>query len=183
MKFYIKDITTITGWYYVRSNWGDLTINYLQVIDFNDWWEVRDKLIPALSIDDINSKQLLKDWDILVTSKWSRTISILYKESYWPSIASSTFFILRIKNQNIIPEYLSLYLNEALKTPYFKNHFSGGTVPSIPKSVIENYEIAIPTLDNQQTFIELYHAHKIQLNIYDELKTKKSQLINSLILS
>lgn len=84
---------------------------------------------------------------------------------------------------NIIPEYLSIYLNESLKSPYFRNNFSGSTVQSIPKSVLEEYKITIPPLEKQQQIINIYQLHKEQLTIYDNLKSKKSQLINSLILS
>lgn len=183
MKLLMKEIATITSWHYIRQSWWNASINYIQVIDFDDRWDPKNWILPSLSLNDIHLRQLLHNWDILLTSKWSRTIAFMYKESYWPSIASSTFFVIRLNKADILPEYLAIYLNEALKTPYFKNHFSGGTVPSIPKSVIEEYTLTIPILEKQQQIINIYQLHKEQFTIYDTLKSKKWQLINSLILS
>lgn len=184
MKQQIKDIAIISSWYYIRPSGWKTSINYLQSLDFDDRWEPKNELISSLSkIDIIPERHLLHDWDILVTSKWSRNISLLYKKEYWPSVASSTFFVVKITNNNIIPEYLSIYLNESLKSAYFKNHFSGSTVQSIPKSVLEDYKITIPSLEKQQQIINLYQLHKQQLTIYEDLIHKKTQLINSLILS
>ena len=121
--------------------------------------------------------------DILFSCKGTRNIAALYRESYGTCVASSTFFIIRVSNENILPEYLAIVLHEAQKSSYFKNNFSGSTVQSIPKNILEDYKITIPPLEQQQKIIGLYELHKEQITIYDNLKDKKSQLINRFILS
>ena len=155
----------------------------MQGRDFDDYGDIKWKLEATIPQENIRPDQLLQYGDILFSCKWTRNIATLYKEDYWLCVASSTFFIVRIQDSNILPEYLAIVLNEAQKSPYFKNNFSGSTIQSIPKNILEDYKIPIPTLEHQQKIIGLYELHKEQLKIYDDLKLKKSQLINGLILS
>lgn len=161
------------------SHWN---ITYLQGKHFDNLWDLKEKLIPDLSDDDVAKRYLLRPWEILFSAKGTRNIAALYKEEYGPCVASSTFFVIKVKDNAILPEYLAILLNEAQKGSYFKNSFSWSTVPSIPKSILENFEINIPLIKKQKHIIHIYDLYKQQLKLYDKLLKKKSELINSLIL-
>lgn len=182
MKTKIKHIASISNGFYIQTQkvW---VIKYLQGRDFDDFWSVREPIEPTLPEENVRTDQLLKDGDVLFSCKWTRNIAALYKLTDWPCVASSTFFIVRVYEQIILPEYLAIVLNEAQKSNYFKNNFSGSTIKSIPKHILEEYEINIPPLQQQETMIQLYKIYKQQITLYDILKTKKSEYINWLILS
>ncbi len=132
--------------------------------------------------DNIQERQILKDWDILFSAKWTRNFAVVYKESYWPCVASSTFFVIRLKDTNILPEYLVILINESQETSYFKNSFSGGTIQSIPKQVLEEFEVYISPKEQQQRIIQLHNLYRKQLQLYEQLKDKKEQFINTIVL-
>lgn len=182
MKKRLKSIADIQSWQYLRLyKWKDIV--YLQAKYFDNFWEPKEKLIPDMGYEYTQKRQLLQKWDILFSAKWTRNFAAIYKEEYWPCIASSTFFVIRLKNKNIFPEYLAIFINESQWTSYFKNSLSGWTIQSISKQVLEELEIQIPPIEKQKKIIELYTLYKQQLQIYEKLKKKKEILINKIILS
>jgi restriction endonuclease S subunit len=181
MKKYIKDIAKVQVWYYFRieKKWD---INYLQSSYFDDYGDLKEKLIPEIKSEEIQEKYLLKEWDILFSAKGNRNFATVYKNEYWPSIASSTFFIVKLFGKNLLPEYLVILLNESQKTNYFLNNFSGSTIKSIPKNILEEFEINIPSIEKQKQVVNLYNLYKEELKIYEKLRIKKELLVNKIIL-
>lgn len=181
MKKLIKDISGVQSWFYLPSE-KDWDINYIQAKNFDDFWDLKEELIKEIKSNKIEERYLLKKWDILFSAKWSRNFATVYKEEYWLSIASSTFFTIKLETDLVLPEYLAIILIESQKESYFKNNFWWWTIQSIPKKVLENFEINIIPIEKQQEIIELYNLYKSELKIYEELKNKKELLINKIIL-
>jgi restriction endonuclease S subunit len=88
-----------------------------------------------------------------------------------------------LNNNTIIPEYLSILMNEALQSSYFKNRTRWTSLPSIQRKDVAEYRISIPTIQKQEMIIEVYNEYKKQIYIYDELANKKYDLMHSIILS
>jgi restriction endonuclease S subunit len=74
-------------------------------------------------------------------------------------------------------------MNEALHSSYFKNRTRGTSLPSIQRRDVAEYRISIPSIEKQQTIIEIFNEHKLQTKIYNNLTEKKHSLIHSIILS
>lgn len=182
VKKQLKDIAEIQSGFYIRTD-GNWDISYLQAKNFDEFGDLKEKLVSEIKTENIQERQLLQKWDILFSSKWTRNFATVYKEEYWKCIASSTFFVIRIKDKNILPEYITLILNEAQKGAYFKNNLSWWYIQSIPKPILEEFKIKIPPIEKQKRTIELYTLYKQQLQIYEKLKKKKEILINKIILS
>lgn len=181
MNCLLKDIVDIQSWYFVRPecSWD---IVYLQAKDFDEFWDLKWNLVPNLNSLNIQEKQILVDWDILFSAKWTRNFATVYKDTYGKCVASSTFFILKIKNENAIAEYLAILLTEASKWKYFKDNASWWYIQSISKPTLQNFEINLPSLEKQNDIIKLYELYKNETKIYEQLKSKKDTLINQIIL-
>jgi len=57
----VKNIAVVQTWIFLRT-WKKGKITYLQAKHFNDYGELREKLIPDLKEEDFNKKYLLQDW-------------------------------------------------------------------------------------------------------------------------
>jgi len=181
MKHYLNDIVEVQSWYYLRTS-TDWDVKYLQAKDFNEFGELKWDLVPELNSKEVQERQYLQDWDILFSAKWTRNFATVYRKEYWKCVASSTFFILRIRDKNTIPEYLAILLSEATKWKYFKDNISWWYIQTISKPTLLNYELEIPPIDKQEKIIKYYELYKRQARLYDELKEKKEALANQLIL-
>ena len=181
MKNYLGDIAEIQSWYYVRTS-TDWDVIYLQAKDFDEFGDIKWDLKPELNPKEVQERQYLQDWDILYSAKWTRNFATVYKKEYWKCVASSTFFIIRLHNENIIPEYLAILLTEASKWKYFQDNISWWYIQSISKPVLQNYEIETPPLNKQKDIIKYYEIYKKQIKLYDKLKEKKEMFTNQIIL-
>lgn len=182
MKQYLNDIVEVQSWYYLRptTQWD---VIYLQAKDFNEFGELKWDLVPELNSKEVQERQYLQDWDILFAAKWVRNFATVYRKEYGKCVASSTFFILRIRDKNTIPEYLAILLSEATKWKYFKDNISWWYIQTISKPTLLNYELEIPPIDKQEKIIKYYELYKKQSRLYDKLKEKKEILTNQLILN
>lgn len=178
----IRDIASIQSWFFLRTQ-SEGSAVYLQAKHFDDNGDIRPWiLIPDLK-EGLQERHILRTNDILFVAKGTRSFATVYKKEYWPCIASSTFFIVRIKSDQVIPEYIALILNQSQNKTYFKNHFSGSTIPSIPKSVLEEFEIPIPSIEKQKKLVTLYELYKKAALLRVKIEEKKHLLINKIILS
>jgi restriction endonuclease S subunit len=177
----LKSIADIQSWFYIRTeSTGDII--YLQAKYFDKFWDLKISLVPDINHEGIQKRYILKPGDILFSAKWTRNFATVYKQEYWPCIASSTFFIIKLKDTSILPEYLTILINESQWTSYFKNSLSWWTIQSIPKPALEEFEIYIPPKEKQQQTIQLYTLYKKELQLYQKLKAKKEILMNTMIL-
>lgn len=178
----LREIWSVVWWVYVRTkSWGEVIS--LNANDFDAYGRLRDWAMPTVPQSSFPEKHLLQNHDILLVTKWTKFFAVLYKSDYWPAIASTAFMIIRINNSDILPEYLSIYMNEALQSAYFKNRTRWTSLPSIPRKAIEEYKVPIPTLQNQEKIIETYHEYIHQTKLLNKIKHKKKKLLSSLILS
>ena len=182
----LNEIVEVLSGFYVRpSSYWD--VSYLQAKDFDEFGDLKWKLVPELSSKEVQERQYLQHLDVLFASKGTRNFATVYREKYWKCVASSTFLILRIPKEKAIhvdikPEYLAILLSEASKSDYFKNNASWAYIQTISKAVLENYEVEIPPLEKQEKVIEFYELYKNQIKLYDKLKEKKEIFTNQLIL-
>lgn len=178
----LGEIVDVQSWYYLHA-WSFWDVIYLQGKDFDEFGDLKKwSLTPELDSKEVQERQYLQDWDILFASKWVRNFASVYKKEYWKCVASSTFFIIRLHNENIIPEYLAILLTEASKWKYFQDNISWWYIQSISKPVLQNYEIETPPLNKQKDIIKYYEIYKKQIKLYDKLKEKKEMFTNQIIL-
>lgn len=178
----LTEISDIQWWIHVRwsGNWNTIS---LLMRHFDQFWDLTANPEATISLSDKRVKHILKSNDILLWIKGSRFISCLFTEHNTPCIASTSFIVLRITEDALLPKYLAIYMNEALQWSYFKNRTISTTIPSIPKKVIANFEITIPPLEVQRKKIQIYDELKKQMKIYHSIVEHKSKLVHWLILS
>ena len=178
----IKNIAVVQSWVFLRD-WKKGEVTYLQAKHFNDYGELREKLIPDFKIEDIQERHLLQDWDILFSAKWTRNFATVYRLDYWPCVASSTFLVIRLTKNDYMPDFLALVLNNYTSSDYFRKYnLTWTTVNSISKKTIEDFDIWVISVEEQNKLLWLNELHKQQIQILKKLTIKKDKLINSIIL-
>lgn len=184
MNILLQDIAEVRSWIFARTwKWGEIL--YLQAKYFNDYWELIKELPdPDLNSEDIQKKHILQPWDILFCAKWTRNFAVVYNESFWPCVASSTFIVVRLKSwSDFLSQYIALILNNIESIKYIKKrNLTGTTVGSISKKTIENFYLKKIAIEKQQKLIEINDIYRKQLSILREIAEKKEKLISNIIL-
>ena len=163
-------------------------IVYLQSKHFDENGILKTSLYPDLKAEDISEKHLLKNGDIIFAAKGTKNFAALYESKNLPAVASTSFFVIRINEDfqtNVLPEYLTWYLNSALSQNYLKSQAVGSSIVSISKSVIDELELSIPDLDTQKAILRIAHLRKAERKLQQQIemlreKQIQQQIINAL---
>lgn len=179
----INNLANIQTWYFLKTE-ADGIVVYLQAKHFDEYGDIKKDLLNPDLRHDLQDRHLLQENDVIFVGKWARVFAWVYKSEFWPCVASSAFFIIRMHSKALLPEYLALVLNQSQNISYFKTHYSWSAMPSISKNVLWEFEISIPSLEKQEKMIWLFELHKKASSLRLEIQQKQNLLVSySLLLA
>ena len=182
MKTILKNISSIqTGLFTKTGEAGEIV--YLQAKHFDEDGYLKYTLNPDLKATPSNEKHLLQTGDILFAAKGNKNFAALYDNPNRPCIASTSFFVIRLANSTILPEYLVWFLNHPETQKILKSQAIGTSMASISKSVLESLEISIPDLKIQQTILQIAYLLRREKELKHQMESLREQLIQQLLLN
>jgi len=176
MRKKIQDIAIIRSGAYIKEGESE-DVCYLQVNDF-DKAENRFFLPkPSLELNDRTKKHLLLEGDIVLAAKGTSQFCVVYHEDMGRVVASSSFLVISIIDSNIIsPDYLCWVLNREDTLAFLKANAVGSAMPSISKTLIEEYEIAIPPIQMQKKIVKISRLQQREQRLYRLISELRSQI-------
>lgn len=182
MKKTIGDIAIIrTGLFAKPVGIGDVV--YLQSKHFNENGQLLTMLHPDLGADGISEKHLLRDGDVLFAAKGTKNFAAVYEDHNKPAVASTSFFVLRLTDHKVLPEYLAWFLNSHSAQAMLKGQAIGTSIPSISKQVLEDLEITLPSIDRQKTILQITMLRNKEKALKQEMETLREKLIQQQIIN
>lgn len=182
MKSNIQDIATLqTGLFAKPLAFGEVV--YLQSKHFDDQGNLSASLHPDLSIDEISEKHLLRAGDILFAAKGTKNFAAVYEEHNLPAVASTSFFVIRLFDSKVLPEYLAWFLNNQNTQTSLKAQAMGTSIPSISKVVLEELEIPVPTVEKQKAVVAISKLRGQEKSIYAKLESLRDKKIQTQIIN
>lgn len=180
----LEDIGNITtGVYEKGSPSGDTY--YLHAKHFDEYGNFRDDAIlsPEIHMDERIQKHTLQDNDLLITAKGESNRVCLYQEDIGQSVASSTFFVLRLNGPYILAGYLQWYLNTPKMQSVISSFSKGTRILSLSKKALSKVEVEIPTIRQQQQILKLHSLWENERKITLELLDQKELFYQNLLLN
>lgn len=171
-KVKIKDIVCKTN----KIKWNQ-TENTYQYIDLSSVDRETHTLSNTSIIDEntapSRAQQIVCVDDVLfgTTRPMLKRICVIPDE-YDGQICSTGFCVLRAIDNIVQPKWIYHVLNTAQFYSYVESHQQGTSYPSISDSLVKEYEITLPSLDEQIRII----------NILDNLEETNFELNNNLSL-
>lgn len=182
MNAFIKEITHIqTGLFAKPSGIGELV--YLQAKHFDEHGHLHSVLHPDLKALGISEKHKLKDGDVLFAAKGTKNFATVYEHHNEPAVASTSFFIMRLTNKNLLPEFLAWFLNSQPTQTLLKGQAIGTSIPSISKQVLENLEIAVPSIETQKAILQITQLRNKEKSLKQKIETLREQQIQQQIIN
>ena len=167
----LKDIARVqTGVFRKPDQDGD--VKYLQAKHFNESGKLisPEYMIQTIKRDSVLEKHILINNDILFAAKGDKKFAFLYQQELGTAVASSTFFVIRIYNSNVLPEYVVWYLNHSNTQLYLKAQAKGSALPSVTKKTLGDLKISVPMVEKQRKILA-----------FNELVEKENALIQKII--
>lgn len=182
MRTAIKNIANIrTGIFAKPSGMGEIV--YLQAKHFGETGELLGQLHADLNATDISSKHLLSPGEIIFAAKGTKNFAAIYEGGNYPAVASTSFFVLKITNGELLPAFLAWHLNHPNTQAIIKDNARGTAIPSIRKIVLEDLDIFIPSIEKQQRILRLNDLASKEYNLRMTILQKRKELIDYQITS
>lgn len=178
----IRDIATLqTGLFAKPLAMGEVV--YLQSKHFDDQGNLIAKLHPDLSREEISTKHVLRYGDVLFAAKGTKNFAAVYEEHNLPAVASTSFFVIRLFDSKVLPEYLVWFLNNQSTQVSLKAQAMGTSIPSISKVVLEELEIPVPTIEKQMSVVAISKLRWQEKNILLKLELLRDKKIQTQIIN
>lgn len=138
--------------------------------------------LTRISLDPVQNSSRAENGDVLLVSRGATVHkSTVFKSDSNNVIASSSLFIIRIKDASIMPEYLSLYLNSPEGQSQLAQITTGAYIKNLARQNLAKLEIPIPELIKQKNLFFLQQNITAQEKIQMKKIQIKRKIINSTI--
>ncbi len=182
MKTPLKDIAIIHSGVFAKPiSKGEVV--YLQAKHFSESGHLQAVLHPDLKADNITDKHLLRSGDVLFATKGSKNFAALFEKHNEPAVASTSFFVIRLHERNILPEYLVWFINHPVTQKFLKGKAIGTSIVSISKSVLDELEISIPDLQTQKAVLKITELRNEEKKLNNEIQSLREKQIQQQIIN
>jgi restriction endonuclease S subunit len=182
LKTFIKDISNIqTGLFAKPAGIGEVV--YLQSRHFDENGRLLNTLHPDLRAEGISKKHLLRQGDVLFAAKGTKNFAAIFENHNKPAVASTSFFVIRLSNKKVLPEYLAWFLNSHTTQLLLKSQAIGTSIPSISKQVLEALEIPVPGIETQKAILQITKLRSREKKLKQEIETLREKQIQQQIIN
>lgn len=136
---------------------------------------IKNEDFLKINLENNRTKSFAKNNDIVLSSRGIFKSSVVKSESD-SIIASASVYLLRLKTTEVIPEYLSIYLNSEFVQKKINEKITGAVIKSLLKKDVAEIEVIIPDLEDQKKIINIYFNNLEQ----KKLLNKKIELTNQI---
>ncbi|MYH69825.1 MAG: restriction endonuclease subunit S [Gammaproteobacteria bacterium] len=124
----------------------------------------------------------LQPGDILVAARGNHYYAVIIRDEIlqagFQTVAAPHFFMIRVRSNNIIPEYLAWFLNQRACQGYLEQNAEGTLTKSIRRSVLEDVTVVMPDLAKQRSIINLANILGQEKKIVEGMLRNSERLMN-----
>lgn len=131
----------------------------------------------------ISQKHLLKNGDVLFAAKGTKNFAAVFENHNEPSVASTSFFVIRPTNNKVLPQFLAWFLNNHTTQTLLKGQAIGTSIPSISKQVLENLEIPVPPIKTQKAIVEISKLRNKEKSLKQKIEALREKQIQQQIIN
>jgi hypothetical protein len=153
----------------------------IQIRDLDEEGGLRTEGLCRITPDGPNhSRYQVNQGDVLFLSRGNRNVATLVGAKLHNTIAAGYFFILKLDNTIILPEYLAWYINSPPAQQFIQTVARRGTYMAVvPKSALEDLEVDIPSLRTQEAIVALEKLSAKERSLLQKLEQRRSELISA----
>ncbi|MBK6362565.1 MAG: restriction endonuclease subunit S [Saprospiraceae bacterium] len=154
MKVLLKDVAEIRTGVFVKPNIKGEVV-YLQLNDFDENGNHKGHWVSSVSENDVNSKHYLCPGDVLFAAKGSKNFASVRVSKLPLAVASTSFFVIRIQKDELLPEFLMWFLNQPETILLLQAEAKGTDIPSISKKSLEQISIPVIPVTKQKLILKI----------------------------
>lgn len=182
----LGDISSITTGQVIKrkeARPGDVDAIQYRILTLKSFDEdgflVKEEIDSFKASEEIESKYITSKGDIVVRLSMPFT-SITIDEESEGILIPSLFVVIRINSNDILPSYLSLYLNSNKMKKQYMREARGTAIQILKTSAFKEFEIMLPDMSMQEQTValnELMMREKRLLQLLIKENNKRNQII------
>ena len=181
----LSEIATIHSGHLFRKriehdNSGKIAV--IQARDLQEDNSINWSQLFTVNLNKFRDDCVVRDRDVLFRSRGNYFTATCIESVDRESIASSQFYILRIKSDKALPFYLTWYINSKRAQQYFAQHSAGTGIKHVNKTTLSGLDIPLADLEAQNHIVELNRLQKKEQSLVDLIKDKREKLIEAVLL-
>jgi restriction endonuclease S subunit len=186
METKIKKLATVQMGYSFRSRLeasegGGVAV--IQMKDLRDDNTVNCDDLVKIDMEGVKEHHLAQKGDLAFRSRGHvNTAAILLKDPGKAVVAAPLLRIRVTKPDKVLPEYLNWYISQRDAQIFFTSMAKGTVQKMISKEVIENLEVALPSLEKQKHIVELASLVAREQALLHALAGKREQYISTILM-
>lgn len=179
----LSALASVTAGFHYRSR--------IVAVDNGEWRvaqgrEVRGDLswdaeaMPRVKPGPAERRAKLKPGDVLVLARGERPYALVAPDWPWPALASSSFYIVRVRREYLLPEYIAWRLNTPAVVAKLSSAMRGTKIRWLPRAALLELEIAAPPLARQQDIAVAAALVEEESRLHDELNAERTGALANL---
>lgn len=189
MKKRIKDIADIQIGFQFRKKPEMSSLGEYQVIQAKDIDKLVGHSLVASSLYQLTpdrdaTRYEVNDGDVIFMSKGRRNYASLVEGLHGrKTIAAGIFFILKLKSEIIMPEFLVWIINQSLVQNLIANISKGSGIPFITRDDFANVSIDIPDMHTQEIIVKLDQLSQREQLLMWQIQENRKKLVETVMLN
>ena len=176
MRKRLGDIVKIsTGVYEKPASEGN--VYYVQARYFDSGKKWISTIKPDLAYSARLEKHLLKPSDVLLAAKGNNPFAVVYSGKIKPAVASSLFMVLK-PNDEVLSEFLSLFLNHLHTQRLLLDASKGTSLASFTIGDVSSLELNLPGIEKQKKIVEYCQLVDKRKAIISEIEELHNTIIH-----
>jgi restriction endonuclease S subunit len=162
MKRRLKDIAKVQMGYPFRSRLEFSLNGNLRVIQMKDLGtdeQVDCESIQKIDMESCDKKHFIRKGDLVFRSRGMRNTVAIINDEIKNTIVAAPLYRIRVKTDNVLPEYLWWYINLERSQHYLRTRLEGTHGGMISRPALENLPVDVPPLETQKKIIEIFKLH------------------------
>lgn len=184
-KIKLKNLAEIKSGFPFRSkieNDESGNVRVIQLRDVDECGKIDYINVDKITFEKINKKSFLRKGDVLFKAKSNNKTAAYVEQDVDGLLATSHFFILKVRNSLILSEYLAWFLNQKIAQRQFEMLASGSSIPIINKNHLQELKVIVPDKELQEKIVTIHNLRLNEKKLVLEIEDRKEKLIEKKLL-
>ncbi len=154
----------------------------IQSKDFDSFHRLRSENLTTFSPERKSEIYTVRKGDVLFQARGVVHFAYCVENDLKDTLAASSFYILRLRCENLLPQYLAWWLNQSKAQAYFQSQAGGTGISFVSKSTLSCLHVQIPPLSIQKKVLKIITLAKYEQFLLEKLASARSRLVKMVCL-
>ena len=155
------------------------THRLIQGKDFDSFHRLRSENLTAFFPERKPEIYSVRKGDILFQARGVVHFAYCIEDDLKDTLAAGSFYILRTKNEDLLPQYLAWWLNQSKAQAWFQSQARGAGMSFISKSTLSCLQVRIPPISVQKKVVKIVTLARHEQFLLNRLASTRSRLVKA----